>query len=121
MLVKYINMFFTYKFLNYNLDSFIFIIFVLINLSNIYYNLHIKNKKNKNKKVRFNLSNLKYNEKILNSIKSLKNVDLIIQQQNVIYYIKHHDSDDDFGHFCDIDYIVSDEFIPEMEPDYKVY
>ena len=94
-------MIFNYKFINEKFNVYIFIIFVTINLLNIIYYFYSKNNK---KKVRFNNSNLKNNEVILNSIKSLKNVDIIIEQPRVVYYIKHVDSNDNFyGHFCDID------------------
>jgi len=119
-------MFLTYKFINENIDSFIFIIFVIINLSNIIYYFYFKN--NKKKKVKFNEYNLIRNNLILNFIRShitneiniespqiiestscyitkcLNNY--IVEQPHIIYDIKHIDSDDDFyGHFYDIDNI----------------
>ena len=94
-------MFYTYKIINDNINTYIFILFVIINLSNIIYYFYHKN----NKKVRFNISNLKNNENILNSIKSIKNKDIIVEQPYIIYQIKNVDSNDNFyGHFCDIDY-----------------
>jgi hypothetical protein len=95
-------MFFTYKFINDNINTFIFIIFVVLNLSNIIYYFYSKN--NKKKKVKFNEINLITNNFILNSIKPFNNKEIIIEQPHIIYNIKHIDSDDDFyGHFYDID------------------
>jgi hypothetical protein len=95
-------MFFTYKFINDNIDTFIFIIFVLLNLSNIVYYFYSKN--NKKKKVKFDEFNIITNNLILNSFKPFKSSEIIIEQPHIIYNIKHIDSDDDFyGHFCDID------------------
>ena len=65
-------MFLTYKSINQNIDSFIFIIFVIINLSNIIYYFYFKN--NKRKKVKFNEYNLITNNLILNFNKSLSNI-----------------------------------------------
>jgi hypothetical protein len=94
-------MIFNYKSINENLNVCIFIIFVSINLLNIIYYFYSKYNK---KKVRFNSCNLKNNKLILNSIKSLKNIDIIIEQPQITYYIKHIDSNDNFyGHFYDID------------------
>lgn len=95
-------MFFTYKFINDNIDTIAFIIFVVLNLSNIVYYFYSKN--NKKKKVKFDEFNIITNNLILNSFKPFYTSEIIIEQPHIIYNIKHIDSDDNFyGHFCDID------------------
>ena len=94
-------MIFNYKLIIENINAYIFIIFAFINLSNIIYYFYFRNTK---KKVKFNELNLIKNNIILNYIKSIKNNEIIVNEQHIIYDIKNVDSDDDFyGHFCDPD------------------